>query len=501
MNHRRAPLLVVSLPGRTLDELRTQLALARGAGGDVAEIRLDRIENADRPRLAELFPSPLPLLVTYRSRQEGGLGAEDPATRRSILLDAAKLPFAWVDLESDRDGELLHELPSTPHREVILSTHLLAETSRSELARRFREPVPSGAMRKVVVAASIGHWLKNVAPSLPPPGEVPLLVSATGPAGPLSRAWAKRLKLPAIFTTLPTEGAPAGTLLPVEPSQLPVDRVRRFVDAEGDPPLFGIAGHPVAHSRSPELHARWMRTEGHAGLYVPIDFTDDAEFLDALPALAAGGFRGLNVTHPFKSAALGAASRVSRAAELCGVANCLTFLGDEVEAQNTDLAAILRRLSELRRLGRWNGSSLDVIGAGGAARATLAAARELTARARVFARRPEAAAEVARAFGATVGDWSTIEPSSLVIQATPVGRGDPGPVGIPMERLIGPSTHVLDWVYAPDTNTVRATAETRGGTYEDGWRLLVYQAAASYGIWWDEEPSEREVTRAVEERT
>ncbi len=495
---RRAPLLVVTLPARSFTEAQTQIRVARAGGADIAEVRLDRLPPDELVGSSRLFPSPIPLLATYRSRGEGGMGRDEPEARRRILEDAARLPFAWIDLEADRDRTLITGLPSSSGREFILSTHLPSDVSLDELNRRFREPVPPRTIRKIVLECSVSRWLKDVVPSLPPPGEVPLLVSATGPAGPLSRAWAKRLGLPAIFASLPREAVGAGLVAAVEPSQVPVDRLRRYLDADGEPPLFAIVGHPVSHSLSPDLHSRWMQDDGRPGLYVPIDIGSDEELIRTLPVLAQQGFRGVNVTHPFKAIALGAASRVERAAEICGAANCLTFEGEELEAQNTDLAAILRRLGELRERGQWDGRSLSVIGAGGAARATLAAARELGAHARLYARRPEAAAEVARSFGAAVGDASADGPSSLLVHATPLGRDASEPLTVPLARLVGPGTHVVDWVYAPEHGIVRSTIEARGGTYEDGWRLLVYQAAASYAIWWGEPPDDRAVTAAAQ---
>ncbi|HTT14874.1 MAG TPA: type I 3-dehydroquinate dehydratase [Thermoplasmata archaeon] len=496
---RPAPLVIVSLPGRSVEELRDEVRAAEAGRADLAEIRLDRLSPEQLPRLGELFPSPVPLLATYRSAAEGGQGASDPELRRAILSQAAELPFAWIDLEAARDRSLYETMRAGPGRTVVLSTHFPELSDLAPLAQAAREPVPPHGVRKLVAPAAVSRWLFEIVPNLPPPGESPLVVAATGPAGPLSRAESRRLGAAAVFAALPRAGPGEGLRDAVEPSQIPVDRLRRFLEATDEAPLFGIAGRPVAHSRSPDLHGRWMARDGRSGLYVPLEFGRDEEFVRCLPGLAAAGFRGINVTHPFKPIALGAASRVERAAEVCGVANCLTFEGDEVEAQNTDLAAILRRLTELQRARRWAGGDLAVIGNGGAARATLAAARELSVPARLYARRAGAAGEIARAFGATVGDPDHASHASLVVHATPVGRLGAGVLEVPIHSLVGPGTIVLDWVYAPDDPAVRVATEAGGGTYEDGWRLLVYQAAESYAIWWGEPPAASEVDRAVAE--
>ncbi len=306
-----------------------------------------------------------------------------------------------------------------------------------------------------------------------------------------------QLHYPFVYAGLPETWA-AETAPPVEPSQIPVDRLRFLFDGGGGP-LFAVAGHPVAHSRSPYLHSRWMRAGRHPGLYVTLDILSEAEFVESLDPLVAGGLRGLNVTHPWKSAALASATRVGRGAEVCGAANCLTFRDDEVEAENTDLVAVLRRLDELRRIGTWDGRELAVIGAGGAAAATLAAARELGASAHVFARSAEKAAPLAKRFGATPLPRSEARPFSLVVQATDVGREGSSALEAPLTELIGPSTRVLDWVYSPADPVVKVVTEGAGGQYEDGWRLLVYQAAASFGLWWGAEPLPEDLDRTIEE--
>nr|MBA3326129.1 shikimate dehydrogenase [Paracoccaceae bacterium] len=79
------------------------------------------------------------------------------------------------------------------------------------------------------------------------------------------------------------------------------------------PPLAGVVGWPVGHSRSPRLHGHWLRRYGVDGHYVPLGVRP-RDFSAALAALPKLGFRGVNVTVPFKEAALALASTVSERA-------------------------------------------------------------------------------------------------------------------------------------------------------------------------------------------
>lgn len=491
-----APLLIASLPGRTIEALRQETESARAGGADLAEVRIDRLAPNERDGLSRLFPAALPLLATLRSRAEGGEGPDDPDARRPILEEAGRLPFLWIDFEEDRDRPLADQLRAGGHSIQILSAHLPSGTPATELIRRSRAPLPAGALRKLVVPSSVAGLLGEILPALRATGRDSTVVLTTGPSGPLLRGWSMRLGYPFVYGSLP-QGPSGGAGPPVEASQVPVDRLRLLFDGGGEGPIFALVGRPVGHSQSPYLHSRWMRRTGKRGLYLALEVDSEVEFVESLGPLAENGFRGINVTHPWKSAALASATRVGRGAELCGVANCLTFEGEDVAAENTDLVAILRRLEELRSTGRWSGEELAVVGAGGSAAATLAAARELHVPAFVAARSEENAEALAARFGAT----ALREPRAfgLVVHATDVGRSGVAPLEVPLRLLLDSKSHVLDWVYAPDRPEVRSIAEAAGASYEDGWQLLGYQAASSFGIWWGAEPEESEVARTIAE--
>lgn len=491
------PAIVVSLPARTVAEARRQMETARESGADLIEIRFDRFGPAELGRVGELFPNPLPLVATLRSRAEGGEGPDDAETRARVLHDLARYPFRWIDVELARDFPAAEALLTPGVRGLIVSSHLPTTTREPEWRHLLRQTVPEGAVRKVVAVAPVGQLLRELIPSLPPPGESPLVAHTTGSSGPLLRAWSRRFGFPLVFASLP-QRVDAVSPWSVEPSQIPADRLRPFLDADATPPLFAVVGHPVGRSRSPALHTRWMRELGQVGLYMALDFESDQEFVDSIPSLVAGGFRGLNVTHPLKQVALELADRAGSGAVACGVANTLSFGPEGAEAENTDLAAILSRFEELRSTGRWDGSSVGVIGAGGAARATLAAARSMGVEAYLWARRSGAAEPLAQEFGAHVVGGSARVGPSLVVHATPMGMMAGGSPVLPDLGWFRSGIHVVDWVYGPENPIVRDTVERAGATYENGARLLVYQAAASYGIWWGEGPTSEQTTAALE---
>jgi len=491
------PVLAVTLTARSTEDARHQAEESARAGADLAEIRFDLWPDAEYAGIARLFPPPIPLIATLRSRAEGGEGPDDPRVRSERILGLSRFPFRWIDLEAARDLGLEAELPPPSTLGRIVSSHFPAGVRPDVWARQLREPVPPGGLRKVVAWSRIGPLLSELLPEIPSPGTEPAIALTTGPSGPLLRAWSRRFGLPMVFAGPPALATSGSEDPPVEASQIPIDQLRPFLRAEENAPLFGLAGHPVGHTRSPRIHARWMARMHHPGLYVPLDFETEGEFVDSLDSLIEWGFRGLNVTHPWKTAAIQAATDVTGRAEMVGVANTLIFHGDSIEADNTDLAAALRRLEELRRSGQWDGHSVAVVGTGGAARATLAAARALGIDASVYGRHRDSAIELAATFDAHAPESGETVVASLVVHATVVGRAGAGPLEVPLKPLLRPGGHVLDWVYAPTSPEIRREVEAAGATYEDGRRLLVYQAAATFSTWWGEEPSTEAITEVL----
>ncbi|MES2814760.1 MAG: shikimate dehydrogenase, partial [Pseudomonadota bacterium] len=138
-------------------------------------------------------------------------------------------------------------------------------------------------------------------------------------------------------------------------------------------PLAAVLGHPIAHSRSPALHGYWLKRYGIKGHYIPIDIApvDLPRLLRILPEL---GFVGCNVTIPHKEAILQIADVVTDRAALIGAANTLIFRKDgKIHADNTDGSGFIANLRQ--NAPDWKPASgpAVVLGAGGAARAVVAA--------------------------------------------------------------------------------------------------------------------------------
>lgn len=266
-------------------------------------------------------------------------------------------------------------------------------------------------------------------------------------------------------------------------------------------PLAGVIGHPIAHSRSPALHNYWLRRYGLQGHYVPIDIApvDLPDMVRILPRL---GFVGLNVTIPNKEAILGIADIVTDRASLIGAANTLIFRKDgKIHADNTDGSGFIANLRQ--NAPHWDPTSgpAVVLGAGGAARAVVAALIEVGAPEIFIANRTRPRADALRSdFGAKiqVHEWvqagNLLDDAATVINTTSLGMTGKPDLLIPLRRL-NPAAVVNDLVYTPLKTAFLIEAEARGAHVVDGLGMLLHQAAPGFERWFGKRPEVDEDTR------
>ncbi|MBH1974142.1 MAG: shikimate dehydrogenase [Rhodobacteraceae bacterium] len=266
-------------------------------------------------------------------------------------------------------------------------------------------------------------------------------------------------------------------------------------------PLAGVIGHPIAHSRSPALHGFWLRRYGIKGHYIPmvVAQSDLREALSFLPKL---GFVGLNVTIPHKEEVLKLADIVTDRAALIGAANTLIFRADgRIHADNTDGSGFMANLRQNAPHWQPQAGPAAVFGAGGAARAVIAALIEVGVPEIRVANRTRPRAEALRAdFGAklTVYDWvhapNMLEGATTVINTTSLGMSGKPDFRVPLDGL---ERHALvtDLVYNPLKTQFLLEAESKGCTIVDGLGMLLHQAAPGFERWFGHRPEVDEATR------
>jgi len=251
---------------------------------------------------------------------------------------------------------------------------------------------------------------------------------------------------------------------------------------------YAVIGHPVAHSRSPRIHALFAQSVGHAIEYGLI-LGEPGHFREAVDRFRAAGGRGVNVTVPFKLDAFELASDRTGRATQAGAVNTLAFDGARVIGDNTDGAGLVRDIVRNRGFAI-AGKRVLLMGAGGAARgvvlplldeqpASLAIANRTADKAQALAQR-----FATHAIGVRGGGYDAFasERFDLVINATSASLARQLPA-LP-EHAFAPEALAYDMVYGEAARPFLMHALGLGASAAaDGLGMLVEQAAESFWLW------------------
>jgi shikimate dehydrogenase len=270
----------------------------------------------------------------------------------------------------------------------------------------------------------------------------------------------------------------------------------------GERYLVGLVGTGIATSLSPALHEREADHLGLRYLYQVIELENDAASAEAVGSVLTSarrlGFRGLNVTHPFKRSVLPYLDELAPEAATVGAVNAVVFEADRAVGYNTDVFGFAQ--SFVRGLPGAAIGLVVVLGAGGAGAAVTTAMLGLGAGRVVIVdpdsdRARELASSVCGRFGAHRAAEALPDrlPEHLahadgLINASPVGMT--AYPGIPIDpELLKPDIWVADVVYRPLETQLLAEARCRNCRRLDGGGMVVFQAAASFEIFTGRKPN------------
>ncbi|MDE2370351.1 MAG: shikimate dehydrogenase [Burkholderiales bacterium] len=253
---------------------------------------------------------------------------------------------------------------------------------------------------------------------------------------------------------------------------------------------YAVLGNPVAHSRSPAIHAEFARQTGAAIEYTRLLCPLDG-FEAGVRAFAAGGARGCNVTVPFKHEAWLLAARRSDRAERAGAANVLRFDAEGWWADNSDGIGLVRDIEQGAGL-PIAGRALLLIGAGGAAAGVLGPLLAARPSRLVVVNRTAAKAQ---ALVASHAGWAAEQGVPLAARTLDdPGRGYDIVVNASASSLAGVAAPVpasvlasgalaVDLMYGAAAEPFLAWARAAGAEARDGLGMLVEQAAEAFHAW------------------
>ena len=254
---------------------------------------------------------------------------------------------------------------------------------------------------------------------------------------------------------------------------------------------YAVVGNPIAHSKSPEIHAAFARQTGqdieYSRLLAPID-----GFRATLEAFRAAGGKGVNVTVPFKLEAFDLADEVSQRARDAEAANFLDFEHGRIRADNTDGMGLIRDI--VHNLGFVLGNKrVLLLGAGGATQGVLTPLLEYEPSILTIANRTvEKALRLAETYRRKAVAASSVLSGlgfdelaghhfDLVINATSTSLQGALPP-LPAE-VFAAGALAYDMMYGTGPTPFLAFAAAHGAKTSDGLGMLIEQAAESFLLW------------------
>jgi 3-dehydroquinate dehydratase/shikimate dehydrogenase len=509
-------LLVVSVFGTTVDEVRGRIEAALAGGAEMIELRLDMMADVgddDVRSLRESTPATIPFILTIRSTAEGGDydGTDDQRISRLIEIG----PWAeYLDIELalwrrsanlrqkiglalHRAGHISHHggvesiAASTP-RKLILSRHDVKTRPtglQKDLVEMLSEPacdVPKVAWR----ARSIRDCFEAFEIMRDSPR--PVMAICMGEEGLISRVLAKKFGAAATFASLGAglESAEGQLSLIAMQGEYRWDRIGPATC------VYGVVGDPVRYSLSPRIHNAALAAAGIDAVYLPMlvrgGYESFKAFMVEVLARPWLGFGGLSVTMPHKVSAFNLLNERRAALDSqtrrIGAVNTIKIETDgRLSACNTDAPAAIDALCKGMKCSPSDlkGVRCFVLGAGGMARAIVAELVGHGAQVSITNRTQSRSEALAREFGTESVAWDdrVQQVPKVIVNCTRVGQA-PNVGESPMpEDSLRPGMVVFDTVYQPRRTALLKAGVEHGCTVVDGCVLFEMQAARQFEFW------------------
>ena len=248
--------------------------------------------------------------------------------------------------------------------------------------------------------------------------------------------------------------------------------------------VYGVIGDPISQSLSPDIHNFWLKSNNIPAYYNKFHLQTHTAIED-IQALKRFDVQGINVTMPYKEAAIKAATDMSETARIIGVANTLKSTANGWFAENTDAVGFLNALLYCLENKELAGRKILLIGAGGAARAVAyildKQAANLMIANRTVSKAEELISKLApNAKPVSLNDLTCIlEEADIVVNATSLKAGILDSIDFPNGR----GRLFYDLSYGDAPKRILEKASNLGWQTEDGLRMLVEQAALSFETW------------------
>ncbi|PIA44593.1 hypothetical protein AQUCO_01700294v1 [Aquilegia coerulea] len=492
---KNSTMICVALEGQSVKQIVYEMIEAKTQGADLVEIRLDYIKDFQPSRDLEILlkDKPLPVVVVYRPKWDGGLYEGDEKSRLNALLVAMELGADYIEIELKAASGFLRDANQVEpcDSKIIVSCHVVGVTpSSEEFEHLVAKMQTTGAdIIKLVTDATditdLVHQFKLFSHC-----QVPLVTYSTGERGLISQLLCPKYGGFLVYGTMKSNSIPG---LPTLDSLIQAYKPECINE---ETTVFGLISKPVGHSKGPLLHNPTFRHVGYNGVYVPM-FVDD---LNEFFRVYSSDFAGYSVGIPYKEAITAFCDEIHPLAQSIGAVNTIIRRPKDgkLVGYNTDCEASITAIEDaLKQSGCTNeeasltspleGKQFVLAGAGGAGRALAFGARSRGARIVIFDIDYERAKSLAHSVSGEARPFEEIvtfspQQGAILANATPIGM-HPNTDRIPVAaETLAIYQLVFDSVYTPRKTRLLNDAEAAGAIVVSGVEMFLRQAMGQFNL-------------------
>ena len=468
-------MICVPIVGPSMPKAQEQIASA-SAVADILELRLDLIDAHDLKTL--LGWASLPVIVTNRSKHDGGQFKGSDEERLKPLREALRSGVDYVDIEVSTPREYLQPfLEGEDATRIILSYHDFSHTPEdfNPIYEAMCE-MPGDIVKIVTYARDLSDNLKMFELLQRAKQEKQKLIGlCMGDLGEISRILSPLLGGFLTFGSLESG-------LESAPGQIPAVTLKDIyrINAErADFKIYGVIGNPVSKSQGYLVHNRAFQEQGSSDIYVSFLVDNVEKFFHAFKDF----FNGLSVTMPAKEQIMPLLDRVDETAKKIGAVNTVVKEGSDWVGYNTDCSGAISALEACTPL---QGKNVLILGSGGTAKAIGFGVKgkggQLTVTYNRNKKRGEALAKEldCELIHAREAGTHSID---VLINCSPVGMSPKINESPFLARDFKAGMVVFDSVYNPMETRLLREAKAAGCEVIFGSELFINQAARQFELW------------------
>ncbi len=248
---------------------------------------------------------------------------------------------------------------------------------------------------------------------------------------------------------------------------------------------FLVIGNPINHSLSPKLQNYWLKENNIDAIYDKIKL-EDHEIKNFIQDIKKQKIAGCNVTVPFKKSVIPFLDKLSSWAEQTQSVNTIAFDNGDLVGYNTDIAGFNNAIKNLNFNIR--DKKVLILGAGGVVPSIIFALKNMHVKEIIVSNRTKEKAENLKVLfnNLKIIEWGNLTDFDMVINATSLGLNNET-INLDFSSL-GNDKLFYDVIYNPHETNFLKIGKQLGYMAENGKKMFIHQAAASFKIWHNVQP-------------